>query len=156
MKTIAQQGLFSQAELRGANLQRADLRGADLRGADLLRAFLQRANLQGGVLRGAFLYEANLQGANLQRADLPQAMRAIASLRKKIIHTESTVIYETEIKLWNKPASVRMAGEHLGLFKGSEQPLPDIHVHVYTARERLADRLTHLATRHAEDSTNGS
>ena len=46
-------------------------------------------------------------------------MRAIASLKKKIIHTESAVIYETEIKLWNKPASVRMAGEHLGLFKGS-------------------------------------
>ena len=83
------------------------------------------------------------------------AMRAVASLKKKIIHTESAVIYETEINLWNKPASVRMAGEHLGLFKGAEQPLPDIHVHVTEARSRLADRLTHLATRHAEDATNG-
>ena len=90
MKTIAQQGLFSQAELRGANLQRADLRGADLRGADLrgadlLRAFLQRVNLQGGVLRGAFLYEANLQGANLTGADLPQANLPQADLRGAVL-----------------------------------------------------------------------
>ena len=83
------------------------------------------------------------------------AMRAVASLKKKIIHTETAVIYETEVRLWNKPASVRMAGEHLGLFRGSEPPLPDIHVHVHTARDRLADRLTHLATRHAEDARNG-
>jgi hypothetical protein len=48
-----------------------------------------------------------------------------------------------------------MGGEHLGLFKGSEQTLPDIHVHVGTARDRLAERLDHLATRHAEDATNG-
>ena len=58
-------------------------------------------------------------------------------------------------KLWNKPASLRMGGDHLGLFKGSEQALPDIHVHVDTARHRLADRLDHLARRHADDATNG-
>ena len=33
--------------------------------------------------------------------------------------------------------------------------LPDIHVHIYSARERLADRLTHLASRHVEDARNG-
>jgi phage terminase small subunit len=85
----------------------------------------------------------------------PQAIRAVASLRKKVIHTESTIIYETEIKLWNKPASVRMAGEHLGLFKGTEQAMPDIHLHLGEARHRLAQRLDHLAVRHAEDATNG-
>ena len=85
----------------------------------------------------------------------PEAIRAVASLKKKIIHTESAVIYETTIPLWNKPASVRMAGEHTGLFKGTEQPLPDIHVHVESARDRLADRLDHLAVRHAEDAPNG-
>ena len=83
------------------------------------------------------------------------AVRAIASLKKTIRHTETGVTYETEIKLWNKPASLRMAGEHLGLLTGSAPVLPDIHVHVYAARERLADRLTHLATRHAEDARNG-
>jgi phage terminase small subunit len=45
------------------------------------------------------------------------AMRAISGLKKKIIHTESGVIYETEFRLWNKPASLRMGGQHLGLFK---------------------------------------
>src|SRR5262245_19115176 len=83
------------------------------------------------------------------------ATRAVASLKKKIVHTEAAVIYETTITLWNKPASVRMAGEHLGLFKGAEPPVPDIHVHLDTSRDRLADRLDHLATRHAEDARNG-
>jgi phage terminase small subunit len=84
-----------------------------------------------------------------------EAMRAIASLKKKISHTDTGVSYETTITLWNKPASVRMAGEHLGLFKGTEQALPDIHLHLGEARHRLADRLDHLAVRHAEDATNG-
>ena len=39
--------------------------------------------------------------------------------------------------------------------KDQAPPLPDIHVHIYSARERLSERLTHLATRHAEDATNG-
>jgi phage terminase small subunit len=85
----------------------------------------------------------------------PQAMRAVASLKKKVTHTDAGVSYETTITLWNKPAAVRMAGEHLGLFAGSEQPLPDIHVHIDTARDRLADRIARLASRHAEDATNG-
>ena len=90
------------------------------------------------------------------RAGAPlHAMRAVASLKKKILHTEAGMIYETEIKLWNKPASLRMSGEHLGLFKGAAEPPPDIHVHVHTARDRLAERLAHLAARHAEDATNG-
>jgi phage terminase small subunit len=85
----------------------------------------------------------------------PEAIRAVASLKKKIVHTEAAIIYETTITLWNKPASVRMAGEHTGLFKGTEQALPNIHLHLDAARDRLADRLDHLAVRHAEDATNG-
>ena len=84
-------------------------------------------------------------------ADAPtDAMRALSSLKKKIIHTLTGVIYETEIKLWNKPASLRMGGEHLGLFQPTAQAvqLPDIHVHVHTARERLDARLNHLQAPH--------
>jgi phage terminase small subunit len=44
------------------------------------------------------------------------AMRAVASLKKRIVPTAAGPIYETEIRLWNKPASVKMAGQHLGLF----------------------------------------
>jgi phage terminase small subunit len=50
----------------------------------------------------------------------PEAMRAVASLRKKIVHTEAGISYETELKLWNKPAALRMGGDHLGLFKKGE------------------------------------
>ena len=34
---------------------------------------------------------------------------------------------------------------------GDLPQLPDIHVHVHTARERLEARLSHLALRHSED-----
>lgn len=43
------------------------------------------------------------------------AMRAVSSLKKKVTHTAHGPIYETEIKLWNKPAALKMGGEHLGL-----------------------------------------
>lgn len=44
------------------------------------------------------------------------AMRAVSSLRKKITHTDQGITYETEIKLWNKPAALKMSGQHLGMF----------------------------------------
>ena len=40
--------------------------------------------------------------------------------------------------------------------KNHAPALPDVHVHLYAARERLTARLAHLATRHAEDGRNGS
>lgn len=52
----------------------------------------------------------------------PHAMRAVASLKKRIIPTEHGLTYETEIRLWNKPSSVKMAGEHLGMWKAPEDP----------------------------------
>lgn len=36
------------------------------------------------------------------------------------------------------------------------QPLPDIHVHVHTARERLTTRLAHLGQRHLEDAADAN
>lgn len=123
-----------------------------------------------GITQDAVLHEiALLQHSNLAHyhvddygniqlaPDAPaDAMRALSSLKKKIIHTETGVIYETEIKLWNKPASLRMGGEHLGIFKPTPPDTPDIHVHVHAARERLTSRVSRLATRHAEDATNGA
>lgn len=89
--------------------------------------------------------------------DAPRdAMRAVASLKKKVMYTDTGMTYETEIKLWNKPASLRMGGEHLGIFKGiGDVPLSDIHVHIHTARERLSSTLGRLAQRHAGEATNG-
>lgn len=101
-------------------------------------------------------YQIDDHGNVVLTAEAPRdAMRAISSLKKKTIHTEAATIYETEVRLWNKPASLRMGGEHLGLFKGGGAPLPDVHVHLHEVRERLTHRVAHLATRHAEDASNG-
>ena len=102
-------------------------------------------------------YVIDDHGAVTLRAGAPpHATRCIASLKKRISHTDAGSTFETTITLWNKPATLRMAGEHLGLFKDAEQAPPNIHLHIDSARNRLAERLTHLATRHAEDATNGS
>jgi phage terminase small subunit len=71
------------------------------------------------------------------------AMRAVASLRRRVIHRGEDLIYDTEVRLWNKPETLKMVGQHLGMFQEPEHALPDIHVHVHTARDRV---LTHLAT----------
>ena len=133
--------------------------------AEAMAARAQRVELsQDTILRELALlatstlehYQVDDRGEVSVRAGAPEgAMRAIASLKKKITHSDAGVSYETTLTLWNKPASVRMAGEHLGLFQGSAPALPDVHVHIHSARERLAARLTHLATRHAEDARNG-
>ena len=66
-------------------------------------------------------------------------MRAIASLKKKITHTDAGVIYETthhacgtsrRVCAWRASISACL--------QGREQPLPDIHVHVSEARSRLS------------------
>jgi phage terminase small subunit len=50
------------------------------------------------------------------------AMRAISSIKKKIIPMgEGKFAYETEIRLWSKPAALKMAGEHLGMFEGDKK-----------------------------------
>lgn len=74
------------------------------------------------------------------------ALRAVSGLKKRIIHTEQGIIYEVEFKLWNKPASTRMAGEHLSIFQ-QQQVVPDIHVHVGAARDRVTHKLRSMATR---------
>lgn len=47
----------------------------------------------------------------------PGAMRAVSSLRKRVRHhDDGSITYDTEFRLWNKPASLRMGGQHLALF----------------------------------------
>ena len=46
------------------------------------------------------------------------AMRAVSSIKRKTkVVNEITTEYEVEIKLWDKPAALKMAGQHLGMFK---------------------------------------
>lgn len=72
----------------------------------------------------------------------PLATRAVSSVKKKVTRSPEgdIVSVETEFKLWNKPASVKMAGDHLGLLKdhveisgNPEQPL------VVAVEHRLRD-----------------
>jgi phage terminase small subunit len=86
-------------------------------------------------------YQVDDQGNVTLAPDAPpDVMRAVASLKKKIMHSEFGVTYETEIKLWNKPAALRMGGEHLGLFKKSDplealgQGLSDLVAEIREAR----------------------
>jgi phage terminase small subunit len=101
-------------------------------------------------------YEIDPQGDVHLRPGAPLgAMRAVQSLRKRVMSTAQGTVVETEIRLHPKTPNLRMLGEHLGLFRPTGTEVPDIHIHVEAARERLTDRLKHLATRHAEDGTNG-
>jgi phage terminase small subunit len=132
---------------------------------EAMAARVQRVHLtQDAVLREIALlsqsniahYEIDHHGeVRLRPGAPPDAMRAVQSLRKKVLHTEQGTFIETEIKLHPKTPNLRMAGEHLNLFRPMAPDLPDIHIHIEAARERLTDRLRHLATRHAEDAPNG-
>jgi len=89
----------------------------------------------------------------------PQAMRAVASLKKRIVPTEHGLAYETEIRLWNKPASVRMAGEHLGTFR--DGTVDSTQVQAAQRDRRLAlqgirGQLTQIAARHRQGTLEGS
>lgn len=77
----------------------------------------------------------------------PQAMRAIASLRKKVIHTDAGIVYDTEIKFWNKPAALKMSGDHLGMFDGSGKGSGDAQAKQQEQRavaERLKEHVASL------------
>lgn len=46
-----------------------------------------------------------------------RAMRAIASVKHKTIpYGKDDVIHEVEVKLWDKPGTLKLAGRHVGLF----------------------------------------
>ena len=46
----------------------------------------------------------------------PGAMRAVSSIKRRIITSGDRTIHELEFKLWNKPEPLRLAGRHVGLF----------------------------------------
>lgn len=53
--------------------------------------------------------------------DAPErAMQAVSAIRKKAVHRGGEVEYTTELKLWSKPAALRLAAQHLGMLKSEE------------------------------------
>jgi uncharacterized protein YjbI with pentapeptide repeats/uncharacterized membrane protein (DUF485 family) len=83
-------GLFSHAQLQGANLRYAKLQGSDfirtqLQGGNIHNAHLQAADFRRAQLQGAYLIKTRLQGSNLgwaqlQVADLSRAQLQWANL----------------------------------------------------------------------------
>jgi phage terminase small subunit len=88
-----------------------------------------------------------------------QDAAAIAEVHEdtRIVATEQGEVrtVKKRLKMHDKKGALDSLAKHLKLFRDDTTPLPDVHVHVHTARERLSERLAHLATRHAEDATNG-
>lgn len=60
----------------------------------------------------------------------PEAIRAIASIKRKSRTIprkdgEPIVEHETEIRLWNKPTAIQLAGQHRGMFVDLHKDLTD-------------------------------
>lgn len=85
-----------------------------------------------------------------------RAMRAVSSLQKTIRHGEDgSIEYKTRIWLWNKPASVKMAGEHLGTFEHGEvksQDIQEAQAKREAALAALRATLTKIRERHEQAS----
>lgn len=100
-------------------------------------------------------FEIDDYGNVTVKPDAPQgAIRAVASLRKRIRHDEAGVSYETEIKFWNKPASLRMSGQHLGMF--TEKIEVSGNIGIVQLPSKAPDAETWLAeTQHLHPERNG-
>jgi phage terminase small subunit len=133
--------------------------------ADAQAARAQRVHLtQDAVLQELVLlassdithYGFDQNGDVVLRPGAPEgALRAISSLKRRLTVTEDSTTVETTITLWPKPPALRMCGEHLSLFAGTEHAPPDIHVHVHSAHARLLETLNHHGARLTEDRRNG-
>jgi len=84
------------------------------------------------------------------------AIRSVSSIKRKrrVIpqgKDSSIVEYETEIRLWDKPSALRLAGQHLGMFvEKVEHSGPDggpIEVNAVDLRDKLAGRIAGIAGR---------
>jgi hypothetical protein len=62
------------------------------------------------------------------------ARRAISSIKRRTrIESDGTRVHEMEIKLWDKPGPLKLAGQHVGLFKDrdDEEITPPV-INVFT------------------------
>lgn len=80
----------------------------------------------------------------------PGAMRAVQSVKRRIttrgLGTEREITREVEIKLWDKPGPLKLAGQHVGLFADRREltgkdgaPLPPMVFTVKLADQREDD-----------------
>lgn len=46
----------------------------------------------------------------------PHALRAISTIKRRVIRRGKDLIREVEVRLWDKPGPLKLAGRHVGLF----------------------------------------
>lgn len=52
----------------------------------------------------------------------PGAMRAVSSIKRKVrVDKDGNIEREVELKLWDKPGPLRLAGRHVGLFPAKDK-----------------------------------
>ncbi len=79
------------------------------------------------------------------------AMRAVASIKYRVKVTETgDSIHETELKLWDKPGPLKLAGRHVGLFPDRVDD-----DRVQEAAERMMRRAVENAKRDLDNPTEG-
>ncbi len=66
--------------------------------------------------------------------DAPKgARRAISSIKRRTrIESDGTRVHEMEIKLWDKPGPLKLAGQHVGLFGDREEDVTPPVINVFT------------------------
>lgn len=59
-------------------------------------------------------------------------MAAVASIKRKVrINEDGSKEFEVEVKLWDKPGSLKLAGRHVGLFPAKDQAAIESAAEIY-------------------------
>lgn len=79
-------------------------------------------------------YEVNDLGKIVLTEDAPKgAQRAISSLKRKVFtDKDGGKSVEVELRLWNKPEPLKLAGKHVGLFADKEPEHVPANIHIHT------------------------
>lgn len=99
-------------------------------------------------------YVVDEETGNVKLADGAPAgaMRALQAIKRKVITRikgpfEREVTREVEIRLWDKPGPLKLAGQHVGLFANKVEHTGHLEIDYVHVREALAGRIAGLAAR---------
>lgn len=150
------------AILAGYGAKRASVTGSELvrkrRVSEVLTAEREKASQEAGITRERVLaetallafsdvthYSADDNGDIALMAGAPAgAMRAVQSIKRRTTFRgtgkDQVKTVEVEIKLWDKPGPLKLAGQHVGLFKDAvehKHDLGDLIAQVAARRQQL-------------------
>ena len=102
------------------------------------------------ILKSDVLHYSQSDSGGLDLVDgAPEgAQRAVSSMKRKIrIDQDGNEHVETEIKLWDKPSTLRMAMQHLGILVEKHEHKHDISEEVKAAAEAFTSDVAGLSER---------